>query len=492
MKLLRLTLFSYVALLPACGFAQVADDTHHFIPDRRYCLQCHSEPFKSAAEFGILKRVGLEEWKTWEDKDKHTTAYEMLSGERSQRMARLLNKDVLKAETGCIQCHTSNVDESLWSAECFLDGRNDCQTKGVACQTCHGPAEHWVGVHDKPRWREMGDAEKQALGFTLLEDPTTRAEKCLSCHLGSTAQNRVITHEMYAAGHPPLSGFEMESFADKMPRHWRYHNEKQPGEEFRFERTRGVLVGSVVALRMAVKLADDGREHWPELARLECFSCHHELRTPSWRQEGHAERSPGRPRLELGCLPLLRATAQVAGGGAGIAEFDTLVEQTREPFRNNIFGDPAGISALRREVDTWATGIEQQLATTPLDQSRVSEVLQTLLEVAADGKHDYDTARQLTGAIIVVADELQRSGVSDDWLAKLLTQLRKWKEGGFALSANKGNRTKENEEKQVKNNDGKRDEDPLQEQLEVRADFKPALFMEHMSAMRDSAKQAPP
>ena len=31
---------------------------------------------------------------------------------------------------------------------------------------------------------------------------------CLSCHLGNAREGRVVTHEMYAAGHPPLPGFE--------------------------------------------------------------------------------------------------------------------------------------------------------------------------------------------------------------------------------------------------------------------------------------------
>jgi hypothetical protein len=478
MNLLRLALFSCIALLPACGFAQVAAETPQFIFDGRNCSLCHEKPSESAIKYGAPSTVRFTEWTHWEGKDKHTTAFKMLSGERGQRMGQLLGKDVLKSEAGCIQCHTENVDESRWSKECFLpDGSNDCQLHGVACQACHGAAESWVQIHWREPWKTMTAVEKQATGFVLLEDSSTRAEKCLSCHLGSAAQSRVITHEMYAAGHPPLSGFEMESFADKMPRHWRYQNEKQAGGKFQFERTRGVLVGSVVALRMAIQLADDGSEHGPDLARLECFSCHHELRTPSWRQEGHAERSPGRPRLDLGCLPLLQATTQMARGDSGVSEFNKLIERSRQPFQQNIFGDPAAISALRREVDAWIVNMEKQLAAMPLDQAQVREVLQTLLEVASDGKHDYDTARQLTGAIIVIADELHRSGVRDAWLTELLGQLRKWSETGFALAAN--------EDKQV--------EDRLQDQLEARAlVFKPAVYMQAMSAMHDRAKQAAP
>ena len=30
----------------------------------------------------------------------------------------------------------------------------------------------------------------------------------------------MVTHEMYAAGHPPLPGFEIATFCSQMPPHW--------------------------------------------------------------------------------------------------------------------------------------------------------------------------------------------------------------------------------------------------------------------------------
>ena len=56
----------------------------------------------------------------------------------------------------------------------------------------------WVGV----------DVMKIAF---VVRDPVRRTELCLSCHLGSTSENKMVTHAMYAAGHPPLPGFEMET-----------------------------------------------------------------------------------------------------------------------------------------------------------------------------------------------------------------------------------------------------------------------------------------
>jgi hypothetical protein len=333
-------------------------------------------------------------------------------------MGQLLGKDVLAAETGCIQCHTSNVVNELWAPECFQNGENPYVADGVSCQTCHGPAELWEGEHYKTTWRAKSHAEKAEFGFNAMEDPVTRASMCTSCHIGSAERGRVITHEMYAAGHPMLSGFDMEAFADKMPRHWRYAHEKPGARPFSFDRTRAVLVGSVVALKTAVDLAADSRESWPELARLECFSCHHELKTPSWRQENHAERFPGRPRLDLGCLPLVRVATQQAVGSAAANEFDELIQKSREPFANNLFGDPEKIAVLRTTVDQWSVNIEQKLTVLPLDEAKVREILDQLLQVAAEGNHDFDTARQLTGAIYVIAEELSRSGAQVTGLPK--------------------------------------------------------------------------
>ncbi len=467
------TIAAFILAVPlvATSFAQQSDQTHHYLPDARYCLQCHSEPFKSAEEFGVLDRVRLDEWKRWEDQDKHTTAFEQLSGDRGKRMGDLLNQDVLAPQTGCIPCHTANIDESLWSEECFRNDVNIAQAKGVACQTCHGPAEHWIGLHDKPSvWQKMSTAERKSVGFETMEDPVIRAEKCLSCHVGNTELGRTITHEMYAAGHPPLSGFELESFADKMPRHWRYYNEKHQDKPYQFERTRAVLLGSVIAFRTAVDLASEARDNWPELARLECYSCHHELQSPGWRQEDYAGRLAGRPRLELGCLPLVQAATLVAGGTAGAEQFDALLAQTQKPFQQNMFGDPLELVALQTAVDQWSVQVEQTLAEMPLDKESVRKILGLLLAVAAEGTHDYDTARQITGAISVVAEELSRSGAEVRGLSNLQQQLHALNERGFALVFT----------------EDKRVEDKFHQQLSNRARFKPRVFSALMASLYES------
>ncbi len=471
MKLSHVALTLFAALLPAFGFAQTSAPTFQFIPTNA-CQRCHEEAATRDAEIGITDRVRLREWQIWKEHDKHASAYQVLTEPRSKRIGELLGKNVLAKETGCIPCHVSNAIDERWSPDCFRNGENLFDEEGVSCQACHGPASRWEDEHDKTAWQALKPDEKAKYGFNALEDPVRRASMCTSCHIGNAELGRVITHEMYAAGHPLLSGFDMEAFADKMPRHWEYKNEKKPDQPFQFERTRGVLVGSVVALRTAVDLANDSRTNWPELARLECYSCHHELQTPSWRQENHAERFPGRPRMELGCLPLTRVATELGTGNA--AAFDALVERSREPFANNLFGDPVKIAELRSAVDAWSTEVSQNLATMPLDQTKVREILALLLDASAEGTRDFDTARQLTGAIYVVGEELKRSGAQVQGLDNLLTRLKTLQddERGFALVAT----------------DDKRVEDKFHLQLANRARFKPTVYSQLLKSLRDGMK----
>jgi hypothetical protein len=456
-----------VALLPACVFAQETVN-HLYIPTDS-CLKCHTEPGERDVASGVTERVRMSEWKIWSEQDKHASAYRVLLEPRSQRIGKLLGKDVLAAETGCIQCHTSNAVAERWSPACFMNGENPSIAEGVSCQTCHGPAEFWEAPHYKPGWREKSAEEKAQLGFKTMENPVERANMCTSCHVGNAEQSRVITHEMYAAGHPMLSGFEMEAFADKMPRHWRYSHEKPGARPFNYERTRAVLIGSVAALQNSLQLAAATGENWPELARFECYSCHHELRTPSWRQTDHVERHAGRPRLDIGCLPLIHAATEIATGNSD--SFDQLVMRIRAPFAENPFGDAAEVAAVNTEVRPWTDTIIEQLKAMRLDEAQVRIILAKLLDVAAEGTHDFDTARQLTGAIYVVGEELARSGADVPGLNAMLTKLKALEddERGFALVST----------------DDERVEDKFGLQLANRARFKPAAYAALMKLMKN-------
>src|SRR5947209_10193839 len=85
---------------------------------------------------------------------------------------------------------------------------------------------------DRDKWRGVASqAKEEQYRMADLWDPGKRSKTCASCHVGNSDEGKVVTHAMYAAGHPPLPGVEISTFSDAMPRHWQYLKEKQPAAQ---------------------------------------------------------------------------------------------------------------------------------------------------------------------------------------------------------------------------------------------------------------------
>jgi hypothetical protein len=262
------------------------------------CKKCHTRP--TGAD--VLEQSGpfvlLTEYAIWKTHDKHAQAYAVLLGTRGQAMQKILGKSVTDDATGCMNCHAMS---NLFGKRKGEDRDKDDGFDGVSCTGCHGPSRKWVKEHDNaddPKaWRLKSPKEKADLGFRDLRDPEIKAALCMSCHVGNADEGKVVTHAMFAAGHPPLPPIEIATFTRNEPQHWRdakdvplflpdskfmqkrseeerkqiranYHLESVP-----FERTQLALVGGVVALRQTMKLAadranlqtEDPARLWPEL-----------------------------------------------------------------------------------------------------------------------------------------------------------------------------------------------------------------------------------
>ncbi len=477
--------YGLVAVLAAATLAQAPRDVvdidfekHKFISPIG-CKNCHVDP-GDYGQLGVTDRVLLTEWKTWSEQDKHSEAYHVLSDERGRRMGELMGKDVKVESTGCIQCHTPNTNASRWDANCLQDGavKEVCIAMGVDCQACHGPASDWVGPHAQANWWKKSDREKASLGFRPVHDALFRAELCLSCHVGKASENKVITHEMYAAGHPPLSGFELESFADKMPRHWRHSYEK-PNATPTYERTRNMLVANVVSLRLSLELAaadiaaNQQGQRWPEFARLECYTCHHDLRLPSWRQSRNMAGRVGRPQLNLGCEPLVRAAARAVLDEAGWQAADALLTRLQnEVFDVNVFGDEQAILRLHPVVHKWCLDLEAKLLATSFTAATIIDVLDDVYQVAGQELKDYDTARQLTGAIVILCDELALVDNNRPRSQRAVDRLGKLRKG-FNLHVDMRTRV----------------EETLKQSLQRRASFKPEVFARLISSLEQYSRE---
>ena len=185
-------------------------------------------------------RILQNEYSTWIVKDRHSRAYQDLTGDIGERIARILKLNA-KAEEApkCLACHALYTTPEQ-------RGRPFELSEGVSCENCHGPASAWLGPHTTRDWPHE---KSVALGMRDTRDVIHRTEKCLECHLGT--KEKFVDHEMIAAGHPDLF-FELDSFSAVMPRHWKSPRESTPGkpvEDASWAGVRDWSAGQAVQLR---------------------------------------------------------------------------------------------------------------------------------------------------------------------------------------------------------------------------------------------------
>lgn len=250
------------------------------------------------------------EYTTWITRDPHAQAYSVLYDERSLQMVRNLRGpeeplDVPPHEDqACLICHApsgashdprqylgSHAPRPYLGSHAPRPYLGD----GVGCETCHGAAGDWVAEHSKIDWQPLSAARRgklrTELGMIDTRDALPRARQCVECHVGG--EGRDVNHDLIAAGHPRLS-FEFTTYLHTLPAHWDEQAERKSEPGYL---ARGWMVGQAVSAAAAMKLlqhraGDDAI--WPEFAEYDCFSCHHDLVSPSWRQRRRHGGRPGR------------------------------------------------------------------------------------------------------------------------------------------------------------------------------------------------------
>ncbi len=444
MKTRRLVMW---AVITACGFLGESGGVRAegptrtlFTPDA--CSQCHSAgALRAPSVFGggdnAPRLVRFDEFNTWERADKHRRAFHALTNPRARSMARRLKVADVSRERSCLACHSTGFTAEDPAPE--VSAAFDTRAQGVGCTACHGPYKEWVQTHglsgsQLQNWRGLTQAEKRRdYGMTNLRDPATRAQLCLSCHLGSPTEGKLITHDMYAAGHPPLPGIEVAAFSEAMPPHWwkpeevplfqghpeirsRYAGDASPAKLS--------LVGGLMSLREAVKLLqyDAGRgmdrdraDAWPDYARMDCYACHHELRTPGhkrWRQrrantvsfDGMSTKlAAGHPRARLWSLPLVEALLAGSPGWGKQAEVRIELRESvhalLRAYSGGQFGDPEEVLAAARRVELAADRLLERIKATTFDDRMAAKSLDFLSGRLAEDSLDYDQTRVAVWAI---------------------------------------------------------------------------------------------
>src|SRR5262249_38286090 len=163
---------------------------------------------------------------------------------------------------------------------------------------------HWYDPHTNPTWRQVTPNGKREKGQMDVRDPVVRAAICASCHIGNLDEGKFVTHEMYAAGHPPLPPLEVMSFSRDQKAHYKLARElpylKDLAEKdianntdnawklFHFrgykiesQPARQVAVGAIVSLKaqMDLLIGPAGQESTSknglDFAHFNCAACHH-------------------------------------------------------------------------------------------------------------------------------------------------------------------------------------------------------------------------
>ncbi|MBW3540366.1 MAG: cytochrome c family protein [Planctomycetes bacterium] len=417
------------------------------------CALCHSKANESAAIPGIAAGVTDDGWamlnevQTWGQHDKHYQAWSVLLNERSQQMARLMGvvdgqgQSQIHRDVRCLTCHAGlPVDQMNAGENGFIpvELANDTKVNlGVSCESCHGASgdgeggvKGWVDIHRfKDRWRfESPEWKWSEHGYYDVRSPVSKTRLCASCHIGNADEGRIVTHEMYAAGHPPLPGFEVETFIHQEPQHWRDFGQKKEAIRNEFlektgttydpahlHHTKKLLIGALVNLSTYLEATGDlaagaampiaQKPDWPELAQFACYACHHDLKTPAWRQERGYFVTPGRPVPYEWPVTLVALSVEAAGRPA--SEIGTRQQKLAAPIDARPFGDPDTLPAAARELAAWANGVAGEIEKKDLTRADGQALLERIAELATKHVYDYDSARQLVWAFNVVYQDMK-------------------------------------------------------------------------------------
>ena len=367
-------------------------------------------------------------YSVWIQRDPHARAYDVLLTARSRNMVRQLGPGWQAAhqDSRCLVCHSSleptaagpdhSVPLSLTENEVLHDG--------VSCEACHGPAEKWLAPHTERNWREH--RSRAALGFVDLRvDLVRRAQTCVKCHVGGPGRD--VNHDLIAAGHPRLN-FELSAYHANLPAHWSVAEDRrafpaQGATGGSILEAKLWLVGQLTTADAALNLLTARAEAtlpenngsgpaaaWPEFAEYGCFACHHDLQSPSWRQQQApvVGRRAGSYPWGTWNFPLLTV----------LEPPDSPLTQALQKLEQSMGSPFPAVQAVLPQVQLArqliASELMQHMAPASLTAERIRQLL---LRVTHDGQQlasrDWDSAAQVyLGTVALYQARLQAEGQS--------------------------------------------------------------------------------
>ena len=333
-----------------------------------------------------------------------------------------IDKDSEGFRAQCLTCHAGlRPDQSSLSTPGrtyaqFQSEGEPIARESIGCEACHGQGKDYLVDHMDPSWLTSLPSTKLVKGFYDLENSALAARVCLSCHFGNPEESKWISHEMYAAGHPPLPPLDLGKFLDETSnKHWMTLEEKSsrlatlksPIDEqleddrvkylrnhlttdnpdlkqtiqTHFRKTQQSRIGQWTANLNYHDLLDQQAHTatiWGDYALYDCAGCHQTLYKKIRGTVGSSGRVPGRPQGPLWTKPLLSSP-----GESQFKQLVTLQDLIEEALNAKPFGDRGKIqSAIEGSASDRAKAKYQliDLASQPLDPIGADEWLRGFLE----------------------------------------------------------------------------------------------------------------
>ena len=350
--------------------------------------------------------VALNEYFIWSKYDHHAGAYRLLGNAWSQRIAANMGLGDPTRAPQCLTCHADNVAPEQRGERFQL-------ADGIGCEACHGGAQQWIDSHYDP---DSSREDNLARGMLPTWRPAFQGKLCSSCHLGD--EQRFVTHEMMAAGHPRLR-FELDTWLANMPPHHVVDDDyrQRNGDVGNVDRWAAGLVAASLDYLDALQIHLGGNALAPEFALFDCYACHRPLDdsiTRSAADKAMATAGSLRPDDHaLGMLAVALAPhhAQLSRRiRAGVRRLHQATAGSASQFRD-------AVAALRASVEKAGAAFSGA----PLDAGTRATMRRAILRAAANRRfRDYADAEQLYLALQAFAAQAGDSGRAYDRLFSLL------------------------------------------------------------------------
>ena len=360
---------------------------------------CAGSTCHGAVEPWMGSNVLQDEFITWQRKDKHAKAYQVLLEDRSKRIAGNLGLEAAHTAKVCLDCHADNLPPERRFHTFQI-------TDGVGCEACHGGAGRWIGTHISAAASHERNIEA---GLYPSANPKSRARLCLSCHFGDGT--RFVSHRIMGAGHPRMS-FELDTFTAIMPAHFKVDDDyrKRKGAWNGVQTWaigQAMAIGSVLDAMIDPKRGRDGA--FPELVLFDCYSCHHRMSNLRWAARDSVGLDPGIPRISDANHLMLRIIATQVDAALGKA----VREKTLALHQATRVSQAAMVEAAKA-LKTVTGELIDRFAEHQFSKADMEALLAGVIDEGLRGEYaDYPGAEQATMALGAIINAMLDTGAID-------------------------------------------------------------------------------